>query len=366
MQNVKTPQPPFVPAPSSFIAAPSAQFETSSESPFSDKYCIEGERKVLKHLLEADDPDPLDPLFERLELLEQREKRLLQMQTEWRLRAGAENAVPYNEARRMQEIGTLEDESVDTMALHTREAFRMFMGRVPDTEKKYRSIVGSKRAAAALKSLWYCSANDNPYADWALLRHTQLSTELSELISSRRKECEDQIDMLARNGFKISLLRSASPETVELGFKSPYGYGIADRVVQFDLLVRMIKTMVRKDRFTDRQGQERIREVSRSFRGGLEEIIHFERYLMKAELRELSRADFLPGANAEGVKRAAAAKAIYGPVPTDIFTGKVVPRHSKRRTKVTEQELALLHAMAESQNDEAADDKVLADEEGLL
>lgn len=341
-------------------------FERSPDSPFPDKYSIEGERVFLADLLAADDPDPMDPRYARLELLEERERQLPQMMAAWRLRSGAEKVVPDREAMRMRELGALEDESVDIMALHTKEAFRLFMGRSPDVVGKYRTIIGGKRVASALKALWYLSGNDNPYADWSLLRNTQATDTLRAELKKKTDSYLLQLEMLAKRGLTFSVLLSTEPKNVELGFKSPYGYAVAELIIEFDYFVRVVKTMVRKDRFSDAQGHNVIRETVRAIRGSFEELSRFERYLMQEELRALSRADFLPTADENEMKRAAAAKAIYGPVPADIFTGKLTPRHSKRRIQLTAQELALLQKIAEGQMDETAEGKGQDDEAGLV
>lgn len=341
-------------------------FERSDDSPFDDKYSIEREEIALRDLLGAVEPDPLDPRYPRLELLEQRKRQREQMQAEWRLRSGAEKTVPDTEAMRMRDLGSLEDESVDTMALHTKEAFRLFMGRARDTESKYNPIIGGKRVASALKSLWYLSGNNNPYADWALLLNTQATEMLRQQIDAQTKAYEKEMELLARRGLTISILRSAEPKKVELGFKSPYGYAIAELIVDYDYFVRMVKTLVRKARLSDDQGKDVIRNVTKKIRGSFEEVCRFERFLMKPELRALSRTDFLPESQEEAAKRAEAVRQIFGPVPADIFTGKLTPRHSKRRINISEQELNLLQRIADGHGDERDEGKGGHHEDGLV
>jgi len=360
-----SPKPSLPPIPGSFLSQPLV-FERSDDSPFEDKYSIEREELALRDLLESEEPDPLDPRYPRLELLEQRKQQRDQMQTAWRLRSGAEKTVPDAEAMRMRDLGALEDESVDTMALHTKEAFRLFMGRARDTESKFSPIIGGKRVASALKSLWYLSGNNNPYADWALLLNTQATEMLRQHLAAQTKGYEKEMGQLSKRGLTISLLRSAEPKKVELGFKSPYGYAIAELIVDYDYFVRMVKTLVRKDRLSDAQGQSVIRELTRKIRGSFEELCRFERFLMRPELRALSRADFLPDSQAESAKRAEAVRQIFGPVPADIFTGKLTPRHSKRRINISEQELNLLQRIAEGQGDERDEGKGQLQEDGLV
>lgn len=247
-----------------------------------------------------------------------------------------------HEARRITELGQLTDAEQDTMTLHTKDAFRMFTGRQADAEGGLMPIVGGRRFAAVLKSIWHLSGNDNPYADWILIRMYEglvaIRTHLNHVISAR----ENAIDLLRRKGLTLSVLGSRAPRTVELGFRSPYGYATAETIVEFDYYVRMIKTLIHKDRMSDEEGRVAIRVVGREMRALFLEPIRWERYLLREELRQLSRNDFLPGADKTALQRVRAAVALFGEVPRKIFTGSEAPRHTRRHVKLTEAELRLL------------------------
>jgi hypothetical protein len=86
--------------------------------------------------------------------------------------------------------------------------------------------------------------------------------------------------------------------------------------------------------------------VSRQIRAAWNELVRFERYLGRPELRELSRADFLPGADAAAVKRAEAARQLFAGIPAQIFEGRQAPQHSRRRNQLTEKERALLREIS--------------------
>jgi hypothetical protein len=72
------------------------------------------------------------------------------------------------------------------------------------------------------------------------------------------------------------------------------------------------------------------------------EPIRWERHLLREELRQLSRSDFLPGADAFAQQRVRAVVALFGEVPRKVFTGAQAPRHTRRRVKLSEAELRLL------------------------
>ena len=127
----------------------------------------------------------------------------------------------------------------------------MFTGRATDAQTQAYAIPGGRRFAAVLKSIWYLSANDNPYADWILIRVYQtlvaIRAQMAQVIAAREAEFE----ALRRKGLNLSVLRSRSPATVALGFRSPHGYATAEAIVEFDYHVRMVKTLVLKDRLSD-------------------------------------------------------------------------------------------------------------------
>ena len=259
------------------------------------------------------------------------------------------------------QLGQLADATPDTMSLHTKDAYRIFTGRGADAAGKLPPIPGGRRFAAVLKSIWHLSANDNPYADWILIRMYEslvaIRAHLSRVITAR----EEAIEILKRKGLSLAVMGSRSPKTVELGFRSPYGYATAEAIVAFDYYVRMIKTLIHKDRMSDDEGRAAIREVGRELRALFLEPIRWERHLLREELRQLSRSDFLPGADEAAHQRVRAVVALFGEVPRKVFTGAMAPRHTRRRVKLSEAELRLLEQASLT----AAEDSPQADTELL-
>lgn len=243
-------------------------------------------------------------------------------------------------------LGRLADETPDVMTLHTQDAYRMFTGRAADPVSKAAAIPGGRRFAAMLKALWYLSANDNPYADWILIRVYQgltgIRTQMNRAIEAREAEFE----RLRCKGLALSVLASRSPVIVELGFRSPYGYATAEAIVEFDYHVRMVKTLVLKDRLSDEAGRADIRAIGRGLRALFLEPIRWERNLLREEMLLLSRRDFLPGVDEAARQRVRAAVALFGEVPRKVFTGEDAPRHSQRRITPSPAELRLMHRVS--------------------
>jgi integrating conjugative element protein (TIGR03761 family) len=255
---------------------------------------------------------------------------------------GSENAPTGTGSRTSSAIGRLEEQTPDVMTLHTREAWQMFSGRSADGSGQTPAIPGGRRFAAVLRAIWALSARDNPYADWILIRVTQHLGEIRSQMSQAIETREVDLERLRSRGLSLSVMASSRPITVELGFRSPYGYATAEAIVEFDYHVRLVQTLMLKDRLSDEAGRAAIREIGRGLRALFLEPIRWERALMREEMLPLSRADFLPGAGEAAGLRVQAAVSLFGEVPRAVFTGAEVPRHTQRRVTPTAAELRLL------------------------
>lgn len=244
--------------------------------------------------------------------------------------------------------GPLKDIEPDTMTLHTRDAYRMFIGRKHLQGTQDVPIVGGRKLAAVLKSIWYLSAQDNPYADWILIQLSEGLVGLRERLASATQECEALMEKLCSKGLALSVMSSRRPLIVKLGFRSPYGYTTAEAMVEFDYYVRVIKTLVHKDRLSDEQGREAIRVMAREMRSFFLGAVRWERLLYRKELKALSRTDFLPSADTSARKRTEAAGSLFGPVPQKILLRETVPRHTRRSAQPTEAVLRALQKVLQS------------------
>jgi len=131
---------------------------------------------------------------------------------------------------------------------------------------------------------------------------------------------------------------------------------IVDLILDSDWYARVVKTMVQKNRLGDIEGKEDLYLMTKRIRALFESTLPYQKYLLREELRQLSRSDFLPGASDEARKRVEAAGGIFGEVPQPIFTGEVRPRHSRRRADVSEAEMRLLVDVAQGKVDAAGSD----------
>ena len=134
---------------------------------------------------------------------------------------------------------------------------------------------------------------------------------------------------------------------MNLGFKSPYGYAVAQLVSDFDYFVRVQKTLERKNLRSDSQVRQSITEITRVIRRVFNETARFDRWLMREEMKGLCRGDFVPGGTDEAAKRLQFAAGVFGPCPSEVFSGKLQPRHSQRRIQISPEDRKLLQKISE-------------------
>ena len=318
----------------------------STRSPFADGYDIAAERLALKDMVDADDLNDGDPRYARFVELERREALLRQKRSEFSYRDGAERDVDSREANAIKvQLGKLTDEEEDWMFLHTRESSRLFMGRMVEPGAQGYGQSGAKKVGAALRAVWYLSGGDNPYADFALIETNDRLAQMVQDLDQQTRAMEERLGQLRKRGLSFSVLKADPPVKVVLGFRSPYGYAVVNLVSTFDYFVRVVKTMVRKDLLTDKEGYSQIYTATRGCRSVFERVIWLQRYLMKEDLRPLSRSDWLPTSDDSARKRVLAAVALFGELPREVFNGSVMPRHSRRRLDLSDEELRLLDAV---------------------
>ena len=267
-------------------------------------------------------------------------------------------AVAERAGLRQPKPALLVDIAPDTLTLHTRDAYRLFAGRGLDEEGVKHRIIGGQRAAAVLNLLRHTSVGGNPYADWFLVcfddQLAAVRTRLAELVT----ECEQGFEALKRKGLALNVLGSRQPLELTIAFGSSYGYAIAETVVEFDYYVRIVKTLVLKNRIRPDAGRAAIRGIGRSLRRLFVRSIRWERVLRSPELRDITREDFLSTADEAARERVRAAIARVGAIPRSVLDGTTVPPHGRRRSETGADSFVVLPRATQSR-DGLADDKTL-------
>jgi len=173
-----------------------------------------------------------------------------------------------------------------------------------------------------LRAIWSLSARDNPYADWILIRVTQRLVEIRAQMSRTIEAREAELERLRATGVSsLSVLASTLAGDGGAGFPQPYGYATAEAIVEFDYHVRLVQTLMLKDRLSDEAGREAIRRDRPGSSHPVPGAHPLVAALMREDMLPLSRADFPPGAERRHAMRVQAAVSLFGEVPRAVFTG---------------------------------------------
>lgn len=286
-------------------------------------------RPRIQHLLDADNPDINDPAFPLFEQYERWQTAEWRKRSDYKSSLRADVTVPMQEAQRMWDIGRLEAESTDFMLIHTRDALRLFIGRGADPDQTVARIPGAKSVGAGLRTLWIASGNDNPYADWALLMAEEGLRSRMDALESAHREVLAQLQDLSAKGLHLSLLRSQNPVKLELGFKSPYGFLMAQLVVTFDHYVRAIKTLQSRDLLGADEARLKLRSQLKPVRALFDQILRQQALLMRPVFSGINRAAF-SSASVETQQRVAELAQLWPDLPEPILKADLLPRHSRR------------------------------------
>uniref|UniRef100_UPI003BEEF03F PFL_4669 family integrating conjugative element protein n=1 Tax=Burkholderia arboris TaxID=488730 RepID=UPI003BEEF03F len=296
---------------------------------FDDNYNIDRERRELRDMLDGD-ADPSDPRYPRYLELVRREEELIARNARTAHRSRAQEIVPDDEAAAIRAMPALASPKEDAMLLHTRDAYRLFVGRAADPAHHVPPIHGARYCAFALRNLWTLSNQNNPYADWALINIDAELEQVRALVKKHVDAHTDALDKVRAGGLELSVLESSRPQRTVLKFSSPYAYAIIRLLLDFDYLARLVRTLARRDILSDAAADEAIRVVRRPLRNVFANVIRFAAVLDHPSVKLHTRADYQAGANDSARKRIEVLTGIYGELPAAIFEGDIRPRHSKR------------------------------------
>lgn len=123
-----------------------------------------------------------------------------------------------------------------SMVIQTRQAQRLVDGR----EKNGPAIIGMTAFGRRTRNLWLSAQNDDPYADWFLIRIEDAIETARGFIQEKTKAMQQLLKVM--EGVKIEVAVSMDPVAIPLQFTNPYGYMGAYLIADFDELVRWVLT----------------------------------------------------------------------------------------------------------------------------
>jgi len=292
---------------------------------------VEQARLACARFIESDtDPDTTDPLYSTWLKLNEYEERQAASVANYKATLGADKGVSAQDASKLFQIGLLISSEEDYLTVHTREAHRLFIGRGADPEGNKNRILGAKNVGTALRQLWQASKDDHPYADWALLTLEQAIEEQSNGIKTEGEVLKKHLSELAEKGLHLSVLKSRQPLNISLGFRSPYGYMLAQLVMEFDYFVRVAKTLGSRNILSADEARLVIHKQLKALRGLFDRANRFQSLLVRPAFLQLKRADFSATAPLSVRKRVADLASVWPGLPDPILAGELLPRHAHR------------------------------------
>ncbi|WP_022949765.1 PFL_4669 family integrating conjugative element protein [Methylohalobius crimeensis] len=122
------------------------------------------------------------------------------------------------------------------LSVQTWQAQRLVNGRKGRDGKP--AIVGLTGFAHRTQLVWQAAQEDDPYADWFLIR---IEDALDEAKMEVRRQEETVREVLTvMDGIRLEVAESVQPGEVPLRFPNPYGYMGAYLLADFDRLTRTI------------------------------------------------------------------------------------------------------------------------------
>jgi integrating conjugative element protein (TIGR03761 family) len=124
------------------------------------------------------------------------------------------------------------------LTVQTRQAQRLIQGRNASEEKP--AIIGLIGFADRLRVIWQAVRNDDPYADWWLIKIHAAIEQARTFVRRSHAEIEERLQQLP--AIEVAVAESLRPYRIPLQFANPYAYQGAHLIGEYDTLVRTLLT----------------------------------------------------------------------------------------------------------------------------
>lgn len=119
------------------------------------------------------------------------------------------------------------------LTLQTRQARQLVQGRSGTKEKP--AIVGLAAFADRLRVIWQAARNDDPYADWWLIKVHEAIEDRDALLQRLQQALDEELALMG--SIEVAVAASERPYRMPLQFANPYAYQAARLVSRYDALV---------------------------------------------------------------------------------------------------------------------------------
>ena len=148
------------------------------------------------------------------------------------------------------------------LTVQTYQAQQLIKGRNKTADKP--AIIGLVGFADRLRVIWQAARDDDPFADWWLIKIHEALEQTRLYISKRQTE----LDLLLQQtqGMEVSVATSKRPYRLQLQFANPYAYQGAQMIAEFDQLVRTLLTCRHTGQLNDEPATASISHSARRVR----------------------------------------------------------------------------------------------------
>jgi integrating conjugative element protein (TIGR03761 family) len=200
------------------------------------------------------------------------------------------------------------------LTVQTSLAQKLIHGRDGTPEKP--TIIGLVGFANRMRVIWQGARNDDPYADWWLIKVHEAIQVAEKYIRDRHTNLSTQLNEIT--AMQVNIAESQKPYRVPLRFANPYAYRGAQLIADLDKLVCMAMTARHIGMLSTKACEDRVKGCARKIRAIF--VIPHSYRLLKIDRDTVRRA----------IGRSNEARQVMGVVPEDILSGErqapIVPR----------------------------------------
>ena len=213
----------------------------------------------------------------------------------------AENLIPKPDDA--EKLGPLRGQV--WLTLQTNQARRLIRGR--NGTKGQSPIIGLGLFAERLRLIWQASRNDDPYADWWLIKVHEAIEDREALFQRLQRDLDERLSQMG--SIEVDVAVSERPYRMPLQFANPYAYQAARLVSTYDALVCAALTASHIG-ILDRASRDHVIELGARKIRGLFMIPQGYRFL------RIERSDLQKG-NEKSIQ----AVQFMGSVPDEVLSG---------------------------------------------
>ena len=206
------------------------------------------------------------------------------------------------------------------LTVQTRQAQRLIHGRNGNADKA--AIIGLVGFADRLRVIWQAARNDDPYADWWLVKVHEALERVRDLVKNEQAALDAQLEQLT--SLEVAVAESMKPYRIALQFANPYAYRGAQMIAEYDRFVRTLLTGHHVGILSGSSTEGLLNTCARKIRGvfAIPQGYHFI---------GIDRASLT-----QGTTNASRARQVMGEVPEDVLDGSHQAPLAQRKVRFPE------------------------------